>query len=189
MDKSNLLLIIIFLFLAGTTSWLSNRGANDVSTQSRRAQHLPDFYMENVVSTEMDEQGMPARQLLAQKIVHYPDDGSSDYLKPRMVVLEQEKPPWKFRASAAHQSGDGKTLLLQGKVNIDRESGHGVEPMHVITRDLKINTETEFAETDQPILMLSLKDKTEGVGMQAWMKSPMKIKLLSKVRGHYDVEN
>jgi len=189
MDKGNILLIIIFLFLAGATWWLNNRHVESSDSQQVAAQHVPDFYMENIVSTEMDGNGRPARQLFAQKIVHFSDDNSSDYLKPRLSVLEQDKPPWQIRAASAHQSADGKTLLLQGKVNIDRSSGHGIKPMHLITRDLKINTETEFSETDQPVLMLSLKDKTEGVGMEAWMKAPMRIKLLSKARGHYEIEH
>lgn len=189
MDKGNLFLITVFLILAGLTWWLNNRGPDEASPQLATAQHAPDFYMENVVSTEMDERGIPARQLFCQRIVHFSDDNSTDYLRPRLSVLERDKPPWEIRSSAAHQAGDGENLVLQGKVNIDRESGHGVKPVHMITRDLKINTETEFAETDQPVLLMSLKDNTEGVGMQAWMKSPMQLKLLSKVRGHYDVKN
>ncbi|OGT90874.1 MAG: LPS export ABC transporter periplasmic protein LptC [Gammaproteobacteria bacterium RIFOXYA12_FULL_61_12] len=189
MDRGNLFLTLIFLAIAVFTWWLNSGETDGDTSRVTKEGHFPDFYLENVNGTEMDERGFPARNLSAQKMVHYADDKSTELLRPRMMVFEREdQPPWVIRSASGLMSGNGVDLLLQGEVKIDRESGEGVRPAHMTTRDLHINTETEFARTDQPVFAISLNDKIESVGMQAWLKAPVRIKLQSKVRGRYEVQ-
>lgn len=188
MDRENLLWTALFLGLAIFTWWLNGQDQAKQPAQAAQEGHFPDHYGENLVATEMDESGFPARNLTAQRMTHYADDGSSEFVRPRLMVFEGEKPPWVVRSSSGWMSGSGVDLLLQGEVQIDREAGEGVRPVHFTTRDLRVNTETEFAQTDQPVFAISLSDKVESVGMQAWLKAPMRVQLLSKVRGRYAVE-
>jgi lipopolysaccharide export system protein LptC len=59
--------------------------------------------------------------------------------------------------------------------------------MHLVTRDLRVQRKAEYAETDQPVSANSGTSQVEAVGMQAWLGEPMRIKLLSRVRGRYEV--
>lgn len=185
MERDNLLLSLFFVAMAILTWWLTSEKEERAGLTADRG-HVPDYYMENFVSTEMGPLGFPARSLTAQRMLHYADDNSSELSRPRMMVLEQEKPPWVVRATMGWMSGDGTQVQLRGEVNIDRESGQGIRPTHLVTRDLNINTETQFAHTDQKVFITSLDDKVESVGMQSWLKAPVRIQLLSKVRGRYE---
>ncbi|MBU0498569.1 MAG: LPS export ABC transporter periplasmic protein LptC [Gammaproteobacteria bacterium] len=189
MDRENLLWTCLFIGLALFTWWLNSEDQAKQPARVAKEGHFPDHYAENLVATEMSELGFPARSLTAQRMVHYADDSSSEFVRPRMTVFEGEKPPWVIRSSNGWMSGNGVDLLLQGEVDIDREAGEGVRPAHLTTRDLRVNTETEFAQTERPVFVISLNDKVESVGMQAWLKAPMRVQLQSKVKGRYEVEH
>ena len=59
--------------------------------------------------------------------------------------------------------------------------------MNVVTRDLRVQPKHSYAETDQPVKVQSGPHRVEAVGLQAWLRPPVRIKLLGHVRGHYEV--
>ena len=134
----------------------------------------------------MDPQGRPRRQLSAASMRHFPDDESTELTRPEMWLLAPGKPPWQVRAEKGWVSSDGALILLQGEVHIDREEGEDVRPLHLVTRDLRVQPKDEYAETDSPVQMESGAHWLESIGLQAWLREPVRIKLLADVRGYYE---
>jgi lipopolysaccharide export system protein LptC len=185
MDRGNLTLTLLLLILVGATWWFTHKDAGTL-VKERKDTHVPDNYAENMTSVEMDEAGIPERSLTSLKMIHYADDGSTDLIRPYIVVMEEGKPPWQVRSVTGWVSNEGDLMLLNGKVTIDREAAEGIRPMHLVTRDLRIFKDTDYAETDAPVHMVSLQDTVDSKGMKAWLKAPMYIKLLSQARGRYE---
>ena len=79
-------------------------------------------------------------------------------------------------------------VLLQGKVNIDRSAAPGIRPMHIITSDLRVQPKNNYAETDADARANSRDDWIESTGMQIWFAERIRVKLLAKVRGRYELE-
>ena len=77
-------------------------------------------------------------------------------------------------------------MLLLGEVQIDREEAEDVRPVHLVTRDLRVQPKDEYAETDQPVRAESGASWVESTGLQAWLREPVRIKLLADVRGYYE---
>ena len=117
---------------------------------------------------------------------HFPDDESTELTRPQMLLLAPGKPPWRVRSETGWISSGGALILLQGEVHIEREAGEGVRPLHLVTRDLRVQPKDEYAETDQPVRVESGANRVESIGLQAWLREPVRIKLLADVRGYYE---
>lgn len=135
----------------------------------------------------MADDGRPKQRLKAEKMVHFPDDDSTELTKPRLTIYDSAHPPWLVTSENGWVSGDGEILLLQGEVQIDRDEARGVEPIHILTSDLKVRPRENYAETSKDVDVRSRGERVRARGMQAWFNKPIHIKLLAMVRGHYEV--
>ena len=183
-DHRNLLLGGLLAGLGLASGWLLHN--RDQEPAYRPKPHSPDYYLEGFNATTMGVDGKPDKQLSGERLAHFPEDDSTELKAPRMHVYEAEAPPWRIRSESGWISGDRQLILLQGKVNIDRDAAPGIRGFHIITRDLRIQPEENYAETDQQVFATSGDDHLESKGMQAWFAEPVRIKLLANVRGRYD---
>jgi lipopolysaccharide export system protein LptC len=186
MERRTLLFGGLLLAILGGSKWLAEivkekESALDLET------HTADYFLENFSNTVMDADGKPFRRLSADRMLHFPDDDSTELTKPRVTLFAENAPPWKISSEQGWLSGDGNLLLLKGTVTIDREQGDGVRPIHIVTRNLRVQPEENYAETDEVITITSLGSRLKSKGMQAWFNKPVRIKFLTNVRGHYEV--
>jgi lipopolysaccharide export system protein LptC len=105
--------------------------------------------------------------------------------EPRLTVFQDTEPPWEIRASDALVSTDGELVLLRGEVLIEREAGADNRPLRLVTRELRVQPRQDYAETDAAVRVDSDPDWVEAVGMQAWLRPPSRLKLLSQVNGYH----
>lgn len=188
MDRRKLLTAIIILVI-GIASWLlmQEEDRQQVRSRTQSGGRTPDYYMENFTITSMGLEGKPEREVTADYMQHYPQDDTTELTYPNIVIYDGDNPPWKIRSEQGWLSSDGKTLLLTGVVTIDREAGQKVRPMHIVTRDVTVRPEENYAETDQHVTMHSLHDQQESDGMQAWLEKPIRLKFFPNVRGRYEL--
>jgi len=185
-EARQLLLVLLLLVVAGASWWLA-REQREAAPKVPRPPHTPDYWIEGLSARTMDLQGRPRRLLLADSLRHFPDDDSTELTAPRLQLLEPGRPPWRIRSELGWVSPDGELVLLQGKVNIERAGIDGNRPVHLVTRDLRVQPKQEYAETEQPVRVDSGPHWIESTGLQAWLRQPVRIKLLADVRGHYAV--
>jgi len=186
-NRSGIIFAAVLLVLAGGSWWLT-QDLEEEPERRPRPPHTPDFWIEELSALTMDKQGQPRRRLNAAVMRHFPDDESTELEQPEIELLAPGKPPWLVRSEQGWVSADGDLVLLQGKVFIDREGDEEVRPVHLETRDLRVQPDDEYAETDNPVQIVSGSSRVESTGLQAWLREPMRIKLLADVRGHYENE-
>ncbi len=176
----------LFILLgAGSTLLLQMTGKEE--REKVKVEHTPDYYVEDFSVTNMDMDGKLEQTLSAERMLHYPDDDSTELTRPHLVIYEEGVPPWKIKSETGWMSGDGQLVLLNGVVKIDRAAAPGIRPVHINTRDLRVRPKENYAETDEKVRVHSLGDIQTSVGMQAWLDEPIRLKFLSKVRGHYEI--
>ncbi len=167
----------------GLATWLQQR-----ERAAKPPAHAPDYELDTLELTTMGLDGAPRRRLAADRMVHYADDDSTALTEPRLTVFDSRRPPWQVRSAQGWVSGDGELVLLQGEVHIDRAAAKDVRAVEILTHDLRVQPKASYAETDQPVDARSGTDRVQAVGMQMWFDGPVRLKLLSKVRGRYEVK-
>lgn len=176
----------LLILIAGLSWWLAER---ETPHRDQEAMHEGprevDYYLRDLQATTMTPAGLPARTLAAAELRHYPDDDTTELLEPRLTVHQRKGPPWQVTAETGWVSADGSLVLLDGPVHIERAAGPSNRPLQIDTRDLRIQPQQDYAETDERVRVRSLKDRIDATGMQAWLRRPARIKLLANVKGYY----
>jgi len=186
LPRPGALLLGTFLALA-LGSWWLRQGVEEQAERRPNPPHTPDFWVERLSARTMDAAGRPRRIVKADSMRHFPDDDSTELTRPQIDFLGPRQPPWQIRAQTGWVAPDGKLVLLQGAVTLDRAAASGVLPVHLETRELRVQPKDEYAETEQPVRVVSGPHQVQSRGLQAWLKEPVRIKLLADVRGHYEV--
>lgn len=185
-ENKNLLIGAILLLLVLGSGWLNR--TTDKKVVYQPPAHSADYYLKQFTAVTMGENGKPDKSLSADQMLHFPDDDTTELNQPLMTVYDDDRPPWEVRSETGWVSGDKELVLLQGKVDIKRPEAPGARPFHVVTRDMRVQPNNNYAETDAYALIKSRSDWVESTGMQIWFAKPIRVKLLAKVRGRYETE-
>ena len=79
---------------------------------------------------------------------------------------------------------EGNDVELHGNVRVTGPSQGGVEPLSLTTETLRINTPTEFIETDAPVKLRWSGHEIDARGLHADLKAGT-LRLESDVNGHF----
>jgi len=177
---------VVLLATAALSWWLLQQERPPVSEQvERRGPREIDYYITGVDVTRMTAEGRPAHRLRAQTLRHFTDDDTTELQQPHLTVYQADAPPWEIDAAQALLSTDGSLVLLSGEVLIERAGGQANRPMRIATRDLRVQPQQDYAETDEKVRVESEADWLDATGMQAWLRPPSRLKFLSQVKGYY----
>jgi lipopolysaccharide export system protein LptC len=177
----------LFLSIIAVMSWwlVKLTGLDEFSRVAVPA-HSPDYFSKGYTKREMSEFGRPKSKLIADEMTHYSDDNTTHLGNPVMTFYNDKSPPWIIKSETGILSADGKDLLLNGKVVVDRASAPGVRELKIYSLNLRVKPDTSYAETDEWAELVSLPNWTTGVGMKLTFAEPIHLELLSHVKGNYE---
>ena len=158
--------ITLLLALAGLTFWL--RYATELPEPRRDGKHRhdPDYFVNDATIRKFDKTGRLHYTLKATDIRHYPDDDTTDLIKPDLVWMNLKKPTVTLNADNAHVSTDGERIDLYGNVRIHRAATAKEAAMISTTSELAVFPDEEKAFTKSAVLMTQGQSWVKGVGMQ-----------------------
>lgn len=186
--RAGVLLVVVLLAVA---AWLTVRRDAPAppgdTTAVQAAEGRPiDYRISDFDVTRMTADGRPAHRLRAPRLEHFRDDRTSHLAAPSLTVFgDAEAPPWQIDAREARLAEDGVTLTLSGDVVIERTAAPNAPPMRIETQRLVVQTDADYAETDEPVRVDSGDDWVRSVGMRAWFRPPSRIHFLSRVEARY----
>lgn len=179
-------------FIAGIlalTSWGLVRWNEERDVAIKIAENSPDFFSSGYHKKQMDSDGLPKNELLAETMQHYKPDGSTHLQKPVMTLYNPAgRPPWIIRAENGLMAADGDNLQLIGQTAIHHDASPNNAELTINTRDLHVKLASNYAETDAWAEIISPPNITSGTGMEATFVSPIHLTLLSKVEGRYELK-
>jgi lipopolysaccharide export system protein LptC len=182
--RPTIALVLLALVFAGTWALLP-QSEPEPEIAPAGGGRMVDYAITGLEVVRMTAAGVPAHRLLGRQLRHYADDGTSAVDQPRLSVFQGTDPPWEIQSEDALVSADGDLLLLRGEVVIERAAGQDNRPLRMVTRDLRVQPSQDYAETDEAVRLDSDADWIEAVGMQAWLRPPSRLKLLSQVKGYH----
>jgi len=156
----------LLLALAGLTFWLRYATEMAESQRDGKNRHDPDFIITDGTLRKLDETGRLQYTLHATEIRHYPDDDSTDMVRPDLLYLYPSRPSVTVRAERGHSNKDGKQIDLSGEVRITRAASAKDEEMIGHTPELTVLPDDEKAFTKSPVLLTQGKSWVKGVGLQ-----------------------
>jgi lipopolysaccharide export system protein LptC len=169
MNQRTLWLFGLFL-AAGLTTWLLRYLGSAGEAPETGAYHDPDYYMEDFSTLSMEEDGRPKSRLRAVYMAHYPDNDTTELLQPSMEVYRVGRLPLYISAERGWVTNDNNVVVLRGAVRMWEDDATGKRTLQVDTSAARVLLDSEYAETDQPAVIVSKQSTISGTGMRAYFK-------------------
>lgn len=143
----------------------------------------PDYLMSGLHFDKYDSKGVLTQQIEASSAEHVPQDGSTRFMDPKIILREGELSKWGINALQASLVSE-QSLQLNGQVHVmplsEKESAYSLQ-----TESLFIDLKAETANTQDPVTITSQYSQLDATGMKLSLRE-QKIELLAHVRGRHD---
>ena len=176
--------LAIVVALALLSWWFQDFLQDTPIIAEKKDTHFPDFFMQNFTTTTMNEQGQPTYILQARKLEHFADDDSTDIYQP-LIQFKETDGDWSITAQKAQISTNKKIIHLYQKVKVFRSSSPTRSALSIETDYLKINTETQVAETEERAHLKTQNFELDTQGMVFDNKKGI-LKLKSNIKGMHE---
>ena len=164
--SSALLPLSILLVLVALTTWLRYITEFPEVRNDGRNRHDPDYIISDVRGRKLDTAGNLLYILTADEIRHYPDDDTTDLLKPTLIYLDPKRPPVSIHSVHGHTSSQAERIELWEQVEIHRAATAKDGPLVATMSELTVLTDEERAFTKSRVLITQTNSWVQGVGMQ-----------------------
>jgi lipopolysaccharide export system protein LptC len=177
--------VVLLVLLALLTFWLDYKVQPPPVRADGGSRHDPDFYVEGFAATKMNPDGTRRYALTGVRLVHYPDDDSTELESPQLVYFDYQRAPVTMRAEQAQIAQGGDDVYFTGNVQIVRDAYADNPELGVFTTYLHVVPDLEIARTDKPVTMIEGNSTASSVGLEFDNKT-REIRLLSRVRAQYE---
>ena len=174
----------LMLALAALTFYL-DRTVNEEESHPALRRHDPDYLVVNFITTTYNREGATESMLSAAKMVHYPDDDTTELVAPRVVQTKPAEPKITVRADRGQLSRDGDVIFLYDNVVLEREAGAGRAAARLTTEFLHVVRDRSLVRTDREVKIVEESRALSGRGME-YNNETQHFSLNAEVRGRFD---
>lgn len=159
--------VVLLACLVAGTWWAADYARQAViEDPPARLTHEIDSYVNDFVMVRSDEQGRPTTRMEGERMVHYPDDDSSDVTQLRAVNQRADSPVTVATADQARMDQDGARVVMNGNVHLQRLAGAGREALSIRSESMTLLPDEDVAFTNDPATILNGRSRIQGRGMR-----------------------
>ena len=177
--------LLLMLALALLTFWLEQMVREDAGTHPSLQRHDPDYVVDRMKLVRYDANGGIESTLAAAKMIHYPDDDSTELIAPRMVQTKPNEPRVTVTAQRGTLSQDGEEVFLYDDVLLVRDGAAGSPETRMRTSFLHVVRARSLVRTDREIVISEDGRMLSGRGMEYYNDS-RQVFLRDRVRGRFE---
>lgn len=155
----------LMLALALLTFYLERTVREDESPPALR-RHDPDYLVSNFTTTTYNRDGAVETVMSAARMVHYPDDDTTELFAPRVVQAKPHQPRFSVRAERGQLSRDGDEIFLYGDVLLVRDASAERPEARMTTDFLHILRDRSLVRTDRDVKIVEGSRSLTGRGME-----------------------
>jgi lipopolysaccharide export system protein LptC len=155
----------LMLALALLTFDLERTVREDDSPPALR-RHDPDYLVTNFTTTTYNRDGAVETVMSAERMVHYPDDDTTELFAPRVVQAKPHQPRFSVRAERGQLSRDGDEIFLYGDVLLVRDAAADRPEARMTTDFLHILRDRSLVRTDRDVKIVEGGRALSGRGME-----------------------
>jgi lipopolysaccharide export system protein LptC len=155
----------LMLALALLTFYLERTVREDDPPSGLR-RHDPDYYVTNFTSTTYTQDGAVETVMSAERMVHFPDDDTTELVAPRVAQSKPNQPRYTVRADRGQLSADGDEIFLHGNVVLVRDASAQTPEARMTTEFLHVLRDRSLVRTDRPVTIVEGTRALSGRGME-----------------------
>ncbi len=144
----------------------------------------PDGYMINAVYQDYNDEGRLHALLKTPKMTHYPDNDTTQFLSPDVIMYTSQQIPWHITSEHGQSKQGADKVLLWGNVVIHQPNRPGSPETTIKTTQITVYPNEQYAQTKKAVSIKRPGSITNAIGLNANFKTGI-FKLLSNSRGHY----
>jgi len=186
LTNTRVLPLALMFVLALVSFWLE-RTVREEEPRTAARRHDPDYLVTNFTTTSYNRDGVAESALSADRMVHYPDDDSTELLRPRVVQTRPNEPRMTVRAERGTLSRDGDDIFLYDNVVLVREADKQRPQAQMRTSFLQVVRDRSLVRTDRDVVIHEDRRTLAGHGMEYDNQSQV-LQLFSRVRGIFEPE-
>ena len=176
--------LTLMLALALLTFWLE-RTVREEGVHPSLRRHDPDYVIDNFRSLSYDARGAIESTLSARKMVHYPDDDSTELSDPRVVETKRDKPRTTISALRGALSQNGDEVFLYDEVRLLREATRARPQVRIETNALHFLRPRSLVRSDSDVRVLEQNRSLSGRGLEYDMEAG-RMALHERVRAQFE---
>jgi lipopolysaccharide export system protein LptC len=184
LSTTRLFPLALMLSLALLTFYLERTVREEEGTPGLR-RHDPDYIITNFTTTTFNRDGAAEAVLSAARMVHYPDDDSTELVAPRLVQSKPERPRVTVRADRGALSREGDEIFLYDNVVLVREPQGGRSAARLTTDFLHVVRDRSIVRTDRHVDIVEDRRRLSGRGME-YNSDLGTMTLRENVRGRFE---
>ena len=185
LSTTRLFPLLLLLALAGLTFWLERTVREEEGVHPSLRRHDPDYVVDNLKHTRYDARGAVESTLVASKMLHYPDDDSTDLIAPRLVQTKASEPRVTLTADRGALSADGEEVFLYGNVLLVRDATADHSETRMRTSFLQMARGQSVIRSDREVEISEVGRVLSGRGMEYYNDS-RELFLRAQVRGRFE---
>jgi lipopolysaccharide export system protein LptC len=144
--------LIALSLLAAATIWLERSTRIDDEKAASGPRHEPDLMVQAFTWRRFDKTGGEQYELTGSRLIHFSDDDSSVIARPHLVFTGQGR-PLTMTSDQGTVFEQGKRVLLEGDVQIQRAADGQHAAMNFRSPTLTVWPDDERAETRSPLVL------------------------------------
>jgi lipopolysaccharide export system protein LptC len=175
--------------LAALTYWLDAQITTPVVRPDGSHRHDADIYVENLRAMSFGTDGKPLQLLSAARGEHFPDDDTTVFTKPDLVLKDPKQPTFAVTADSAKIAGDRNNVWFSGNVRAKRDAdpaaakgSNGASPLTLATESLHVLPKERRADTDKAVTIEEARGIIHAVGMKLDAEQKT-VNFLSRLQG------
>ena len=165
LSTTRLFPLALMTSLALLTFWLE-RTVQEGEAPSQLRRHDPDYIVNNFTTTTYNRDGAAESVLSAEKMLHFPDDDSTELVSPRVLHAKPDEPRYTVRAERGALSSGGDEIFLYENVVLVREADASRPEARMTTEFLHILRDRSLVRTDRPVKIVEGNRSLSGRGME-----------------------
>ena len=177
--------LLLMLALAALTFWLDRSVRQEEGVHPSLRRHDPDYVVENLRHTRFDAQGTVESTLAAAKMIHYPDDDSTELIAPRVVQSKPNEPRVTLTAERGVLSQDGEEVFLYDNVQLVREGGADRSETRMHASFMHVVRARSLVRTDRDVVITEDNRELSGRGLE-YHNDSRQLYLRERVRGRFE---
>lgn len=160
------LALVLLGLLAALTFWLERIAQPSAGPQSRTLRHDPDYIVDGLFATRLDQQGRVKHTLRASKMTHFPDDDLTLLVEPRLVTYSEGRAPITVTSREASMSGNGENVYFERQVRVVRAPFGNQGELVLETQYLHAMPDDNIVKTDRPVTIYNASTIINASGLE-----------------------